>query len=115
MLLIQNLQCVQQLSTKKRRTSFIVSERNERADHRGTALGLAEITLNTPGRDQDMRWNTVAGRDVFEQLPVLFKIYAALLDAPVRDDSVQIVPEIELELRLVAIELDDAYHRSHVS
>ena len=61
-----------------------------------------------------MRRNTIARLDILEQFPVLLEVNAALRDTRVRDDAIDVAPEIELELRLIAIEFDNALDRCDV-
>ena len=78
---------------------------------------IAECALDTPQRQQRAALDAEVPLDAGEQRAMLAQRFLSRADAPVRDATIDVLPEFFLELRLVAhlrehahVGLDPAHH-----
>src|SRR3569623_1028614 len=104
---LHDLQRREQLTLKKLGAAAIMRQRRERAEHRPLAhVALAEIRLQPPDRDDDLRRHAETLFDPRQQRSVLLHHEAAALDALGTDAGRDILLEGLVEgVALAAIEL----------
>ena len=104
---LEYLQCRQEFLAEITLPAPNACERRGRTEYRAFADERAVVGFNAPDGREDVAIDTEGPLNGVKRAAIFFKQRAALLDAVVRDEDVQIVPEGFGELRLVIEQIHD--------